>query len=184
MLTWRQLETLCGDDGPLVRWTAGRDTVPVGGRALYMERSVHTDFTARPWPACDGEAATRTATRRAAMRSVLERFVRGHVLRVNADVKDLGSRDRNEKMRGYFSIRSQGPMTETRLFGFFPRAGAFVATAFEGRDLFVSQADWDNQRELCRATWNRITSGAPFLTDPWPVDTRSNLQAYMSAKDD
>lgn len=118
------------------------------------------------------------------MRSVLERFVRGDALRVNADMKDIGAKHRNENMRGYFSIRSQGPMTETRLFGFFPRAGAFVATAFVGRDQFSSQEDWDERRESCREIWNRITGEAAFLTDPWPVETRAQLQAYMSAQDD
>lgn len=184
MLTWRQLEALCGDEGPLIRWTAGRDGVPPNGRALYLERSVHTDFTSRPWPACEGEAPKRTAARRTAMRSVLERFVRGDVLRVNADMKDIGAKRRDENMRGYFSIRSQGPMTETRFFGFFPRAGAFVATAFVDRDQFSTQEDWDKRRESCREIWDHITDGATFLTDPWPVDTRAQLQAYMSVQDD
>lgn len=183
MLTWRELEALCDLQGPLVRWRLGARPTPLGGRAIYMERGVHASFTDRPWPASGGEDPRTTRTRQAAMRTVLERFVRGDAVRLKYDIKELGTKSRNETMRGYFSIRSQGPMTETRLLGFFARHGAFVATAFEPRDRFVTQADWDEQRDRCGETWTRLVGHAPFLTDPWPVETRDHLSTYLRAQD-
>jgi hypothetical protein len=82
-------------------------------------------------------------------------------------------------MRGYWEFRSQPPQEETRLFGFIPFPGAFVATDFQPRGKFVTQADWDNQKQSCEAKWNALTGTAEYLTSPWPVGTRLELQAYI-----
>lgn len=184
MLTWRELEALCGEGKPLVRWTVGRRNVPASGRALYLKRSIHERITASPWPGAVGESPTRTQVRRQALRSVLERYVVGHAIRVNYDMKDLGTKRLDANMQGYFAFRSQGPMTETRLLGFFARPGAFVATGFRTKDELPSQKEWDEQRQQCGEAWRDITGSAPFLNAPWPVQTRVHLNAYLSAKDD
>lgn len=183
MLTWSQLETFC-NDGQLVRWKAGERSLSVGGRGLYMLTDVHSRFTERPWPDASDEDPRRTRERRGAMRNVLERYVKGQAIRLNYDLKELGTLNRDQGMRGYWEFRSQGPMTETRLFGFVPLPGAFVATDFQSRAEFESAADWAAQRAACGQRWDSLTSGAPFMNTPWPVDGRSALAAYLDRADD
>lgn len=149
-----------------------------------MTADVFERFTARPWPASQGENPQRTRERRSAMRMVLERFIRGDVLVLNQEIKELGSRDTNLGMRNYWEFRSQGRMTETRLFGFFARPGAFVATDFQPRDIFETQDDWDRQRDKCRATWAIFSGGNSPIQSPWPVQTRAALAAYLNREEE
>lgn len=148
-----------------------------------MTRDVFERFSQRPWPDSAGEDYRRTTERRSAMRQVLERYVKGHALLLNRDIKELGSRDRAAHMRGYWEFRSQGRMTETRLFGFFARPGAFIATDFQSRAKYVSQDDWDDQRKSCGQIWDDITKSAKYMIDPWPVSLRSELKNYLDSQD-
>lgn len=118
------------------------------------------------------------------MRTALERYCNGSAINLNRDMKELGSKDANRSMRGYWEYRSQGPMEETRLFGFFARPGAFVATDFQPRGQYVSQADWDAQRASCEGRWVVLTKKRPYMTDPWPVRLRNELSVYLDRADD
>jgi hypothetical protein len=113
------------------------------------------------------------------MRLVLARYVKGAQLNINRDIKELGSKNANPKMRGFWEFRSHPPREETRLFGFFARTGAFVATDFQPRGMFTSQAVWDAQRVSCKARWDALTNGAPFAVVPWPVTTKDQLNTYI-----
>lgn len=139
-----------------------------------------------PWPASQGESERHTRERRAAMITLLERFVRGAVLRNSYDLKELGSAHARTDMQGYWELRSQGRMTETRLFGFFARPGAFVCTAFKPRSDFGGKADprWLQQRQACEATWQGLFPGRAYLKTPWPVTTRIQVAAYTEGCDD
>jgi hypothetical protein len=148
-----------------------------------MLRYVFDRFEGRPWPDAQGEDPRHTQQRRTAMRQVLERFVKGHALVLARDIKELGSRDRAQHMRGYWEFRSQGRMTETRLFGFFARPGAFIATDFQSRDLYTGQADWDDQRARCGAQWSGLTD-KDWYVGPWPVELRAHLATYLDRDDD
>lgn len=183
MLTWQQLEQL-RHDGRLVRWKVGGREVSDEGRGLYILPDVHEAFSQRPWPASQGENPNRTRERRAAMRQVLERFVLGHAMRLNYDLKELGSEARNSAMQGYWEFRSQGRMTETRLFGFFARPGAFVATAFQGRDQFSTSRHWRDRRQKCQALWNALTDNATYMNNPWPAVQAADLEVYLARIDD
>ena len=118
------------------------------------------------------------------MRQVLERFVLGQHVRLRNDLKELGTMRNDAAMRGYWEFRSQGRMVETRLFGFFALPGAFVATDFQPRDIFVTQQDWDGQRQKCAGSWGNLTGGADFLVDPWPVHTRREFETYLERDND
>lgn len=183
MLTWQQLEELCRD-GRLVRWKIGGREVGANGRGLYMLPEVHQQLSARPWPASNGEHPNHTRDRRTAMRQVLERFVLGAAIRVKYDIKELGSERSDEAMRGYWEFRSQGRMTETRLFGFFVRPGAFLATAFCGRDEFSKASHWVDRRVACEALWKNLCSGSTYILDPWPVVDAEELNSYLVRSDD
>ena len=183
MLTWTELEKLCLD-AKLVRWKIGGREVAENGRGLYMLPEVHREFSERPWPASAGEDPKHTQIRRSAMRNVLERFVQGHNLRVNYDLKELGSERSDVSMRGYWEFRSQGRMTETRLFGFFVRPGAFLATAFCGRDKFANGSDWKKRRLKCEELWKANFDNSKYLENPWPVTDADGLKAYLVRSDD
>lgn len=182
MLTWTELEAFA-DGGQLRRWTLGKAHPPLGGRALYMIPSVYTEITEHRWPAADGESPTRTRLRRTAMRLVLERFVRGHRLVQRQDIKELGSNPMRACMKGFWEIRSQGPIEETRLFGHFARPGAFVATAFKPRGDFTSQEHWKRQRQECDAEWANLFGASNYMTKPWPVLVAADYLQYTDAED-
>lgn len=149
-----------------------------------MLPEVHDAIKMRPWPGADGEPVNRTKDRRRAMRSVLERFVKGHAINYGYDIKEMGSEVVNPSMRGYWEIRSQGAMEETRAFGFFARRGAFVATGFNRRGLYPGSITWDEQRNRCRARWDFLSFEAPVIDQPWPVVTRTDLNDYLEQDDD
>ena len=177
MLTWEELEAIVVQKR-LVRWTCGSAHPPEGGRALYMTPDVFAGVSAREWPASLGETVTRTRDRRSAMRQVLERFVKGHALVPRKDVKELGSENIQPSMKGYWSIRSQGPIEQTRILGFFARPGAFVATAFKPRSSLTEQ--WQAQKRLCEIEWGILFPGAKCLGKPWPVLMRSEYEEYTN----
>lgn len=184
MLTWPELETHVAN-GTLKRWTHDGKLPILGGRALYMTPAVFEAFQNAPWPESDGELPTRTQERRSAMRAVLKRFTLGQGMLIRRDIKELGSPLEGAPkvgMRGYWEFRSQGKIHETRLFGFFARHGAFVATDFKGRGEFRqgNQQDWDDQRKSCLARWEALTGSASFVQEPWPVLTRDQLTSYLS----
>jgi hypothetical protein len=188
MLTWTELETHVAEKA-LSRWTHDGKHPVAGGRALYMLPSVFTDFETKAWPASEGENRAHTKERRLAMRAALKRYTLGDQLVIRRDLKELSSPlDGGLKvhMRGYWEFRSQGRREETRLFGFFARPGAFVATAFKGRGEFREgvQADWDAQHAECEANWKTLTSSASYLTDPWPMFTRAQMAVYLENVND
>jgi hypothetical protein len=152
-----------------------------------MLRSIHEEILNKPWPrASYDRSSEQTAIRRRAMLAVLERFAIGHRMVIRADMKELGTMMRHEPFRGWWEFRSQGPMTETRLFGFFARPGAFVAMDFKPRDLFGDRQDpeWDLEHKVCLDRWNNLTGDAPYLDVPWPVDLRSQLLLYTDGMSD
>ncbi|KMS59958.1 hypothetical protein V474_07560 [Novosphingobium barchaimii LL02] len=113
------------------------------------------------------------------MRTALERYVKGSFVFLDRDIKELGSKKPRSDMQGFWEFRSQGPMTETRLFGFFARQGAFVATSFRARDEFVEdESEWLHERESSQKLWDGLTGGAAYLVAPWPVRTRAHLKEY------
>jgi len=182
MLTWHDMEAM-RESQVLCRWQVPGGQ-PARGRALYMTPNVHLQLMERPWPAIDGERPRRTQDRRSAMLNVLGRFVRGDALVLEKDIKELGSKRADDRFRGYWEFRSQGPMTETRLFGFFPRPGAFLGTFFAGRDEFGPHADpsWLSRRRDCQGVWDSLTR-CSYLTSPWIVTTRAHLRAYTERTD-
>lgn len=182
MLTWSDLEGHAAA-GKLVRWTHNGKPPITGGRALYMVPNVYDALQSKPWPGSDGESPRHTAERRSAMRQVLERFTLGKNMLLNRDVKELGSDPIRENMRGYWEFRSQGRMEETRLFGFFARPGAFVATDFCGRGAFQAQADWEAQKNSCLAAWTSLFPKAFFITSPFPVRNKIVLSKYLNSED-
>lgn len=177
MLTWDELEALVSS-GRLKRWNVRGRAPPVRGRALYMEKNVYEQFTQQPWPASQGELPRHTSERRTAMRMTLERYVLGHAVILNKELKELGSDRARTTMRGYWSIRSQGRMEETRLLGHFARPGAFVATRFAGRGEFRDDPDWKAAKDASDVLWHRLTS-KPYLSSPWPVRLRADLATYL-----
>jgi hypothetical protein len=180
MLTWVDLVAL-SDADKLRAWLPSRaNATEVGERVLFMLPDVHESFESAPWPSSSGERAAATRERRAAMRSVLTRFVKGHVLNLRNDIKELGSQDADPSMRGFWEFRSQGPMSETRLFGYFALKGAFVATDFRSRgDFDGNPGEWKRTRHSSRLLWDSLTSHASPLQSPWPVLTRADLKEYI-----
>jgi len=184
MLTWAALEALVAE-GCLIRWSPNGDDPPAEGRALYMTPDVFAAITKQPWPSSGGEMPRHTQQRRSAMRQVLERFVKGLHMLIQRDIKELGSvSPLRSHMRGFWEIRSQGRMEETRLFGFFARPGAFVATGFKGRGEFEEQADWDAQRCACEQQWQFLAGNEKYLAEPWPITTRSQLAKYVDRNEE
>lgn len=178
MLTWDDLEGLCAS-GALKRWIVRSPAPGFRPRLLYLASDVHVAIATRPWPDADGEAPYRTKARRQAMRSVLERYVRGEGLNLNRDLKEMGTRDMSQAMRGFWSIRSQGPIHETRIFGFFARKAAFVGLRFGSR-ANMKDEDFSEECRICVDEWDRLTDSAAYLTNPWPVRLRSQLSDYIN----
>lgn len=158
--------------------------MPSGGRCLYMLNDVFDRFENKPWPTAEWERPQLTRDRRRAMRMVVERFVKGENINLRYDLKELGS-DKviNANMKGYWEFRSGPPNEQTRLFGFFARPGAFVATEFALRGDYVDNADWRAQRQACQKQWEQLTSEA-YLAEPWPVLTGADLAEYLERDDD
>lgn len=178
MLTWDQLEALCADK-VLARWTSPPPAPGFKRRLLYMAADVHESISLRPWPDADGERPQRTAVRRQAMRALLNRYARGEGLNLGRDIKELGTRDVDASMRSFWEFRSQGPIHETRLFGFFARPAAFVALSFGSRAGMVD-ADFEAERASCQQAWDDIADQAMPLDEPWPVRLRSELESYLN----
>lgn len=187
MLTWTDLENHVAAER-LVRWSIHGKPPKADGRALYMTPRVHTQFTEAPWPGSEGENPRHTAERRSAMRAALQRFVDGKAVLLRRDLKELGSlvdKPLKPTMRGYWEFRSQGRMEETRLFGFFARPGAFVATAFKGRGEFRPNCpgDWDDQKKKCEGSWNDLFPTEDYYSALWPVLTKDHLANYLESSD-
>lgn len=111
-----------------------------------------------------GDSMERTKQRRAAMRMVVERYVKGHFLLVEVDIAELGSKVHRPQHRGWWEFRSGKPDAETRLLGFFARPSGFVATGFLPRP----GIDFQARHRVCLARWNDLTTGRPFLDEPYP----------------
>lgn len=183
MLTWADLDALC-KDSVLVLWRIGGRATIQNGRCLYMLADVHQRFSNGTWPGSQGELPKRTSQRRSAMRQAVERYVLGHAVLLDRELKELGTKSANATMRGFWEFRSGPPMEETRLFGFFARPGAFVATDFQPRGNYQTQAHWDAQCLGCKARWAAIASDHDFMVDPWPVRLRADLAKYLERTDD
>lgn len=182
MLTWDDIKGLC-DCGAGILWLPrGYTEVPPEGRALVMLPNVYQEFCHGTWFAPAGEPSARTRERKASLRLVLERYVKGHHLNLNRDIKELGTKKINAAMRGCWEFRSHPPKEETRLFGFFARPGAFIAVSFQARGKFVTQNDWQVQRNLCHGYWNSLTGTVPYMTGPWPVLLSADLAEYTERK--
>lgn len=189
MLTWEDLEGH-REAGRLVKYTAGLPATGTDGRCLYMLPDVFEAFQKRPWPSTEYMSPHILRERRAAMRQVLERYVKGLHLNVNYDIKELGSELLNPEMRGLFEFRSGPPIEQTRLFGFFARPGAFVATSFRSRGEFEvtdgedKHSPWASEFANSTAAWHNIFGAETYLSKPWPVGTLAELLDYMTHADD
>jgi hypothetical protein len=111
------------------------------------------------------------------MRQVLERFCEGSHVNIGYDLKELGSEHLSQQMRGFWAFRSQGPIEQTRLFGFFAAKGAFIATSFRARGELSGHL-WLAERSSSQARWDGISNGKSYLSAPWPVLTRAHLKEY------
>lgn len=179
MLTWDELEAHL-DAGTLMLWDPQKKGIMPNGRGLYMLPPVHDAMVKRRWPGVmPGERKERVQARRQAMRAVLERFILGGRLALNFDIVELGSKLPRPEHRGFWEFKSSGPWIETRLFGFFARRGAFVATDLRARNLI----DYRAQHTACLLRWNALTSGRPYLDAPYPVDTPDKLNDYLDRDD-
>jgi hypothetical protein len=175
MLTWSELEVHV-TAGRLMLWDPKKQGVTPGGRGLYMLPCVYDSVLKKPWPGtAAGESKDRVRSRRQAMRQVLERFVLGGRLNLNTDIAELGSKIHRPEHRGFWEFRSMGPWVETRLFGFFARVGAFVATDLQARD----GIDFRAQHASCLGKWNLLTGSRPVLAAPYPVGTPAELEVYL-----
>ncbi len=105
------------------------------------------------------------------MRAVLERYVIGAHLNFNIDMKELGSLKPDSSMQGFWEFRSGLPVEQTRLFGFFGRPGAFVATSFQPRGNFGGMSDpaWKAVRQDGEKHWNDLFGEKEYIKMPWPV---------------
>ena len=162
-LTLAELEAMClGSGAQLERWRVRGGRAPPAGRGLYLMKGVHAEIYSKPWPrAAEDLSDLITAKRRAAMHAVLERFAIGHAMIIRSDMKELGTLQRRQDFRGWWEIRSQGPMTETRLFGFFALPGAFIGVDFQPRDRFGGRNDpqWAIEHTKCISLWNGLSPG-------------------------
>jgi hypothetical protein len=86
-------------------------------------------------------------------------------------------------MRGLWEFRSQGPITETRLLGFFARPGAFVALEFNAREVYVGEGEWVKAKDRCDAAWKRLIGLDPYMASPWPVTLRPEMMEYTNVQD-
>ncbi|RYZ90713.1 MAG: hypothetical protein EOP06_07590 [Proteobacteria bacterium] len=115
---------------------------------------------------------------------MLERFVKGDALLHERDLKELSFGGQRPAMRGYWEIRSQGRMEETRLFGFFARPGALVGTGFEGKGRLLSGDDYKARRAACGKIWDALLPGCRWIQDPWPVETKDHMYSYLNRVED
>ncbi|KRA81633.1 hypothetical protein ASD76_14010 [Altererythrobacter sp. Root672] len=182
MLTWTDLEALV-QDGHLILWDPRKHgKVLPNGRALYMVPAVFDAILNGPWPGTmPGDRLSLARERKMAMRQVLERYVIGGHLNLERDIAELGSKILRPEHRGFWQFRSQGPWVETRLFGFFARPGAFVATDFAARD---AVGDYRVRYSSSSATWAALAGSIPFMMGPYPVETPEHLQSYLDRDDD
>jgi hypothetical protein len=186
MLTWKELERNRAE-GRLQKWLpSGRSDTNADGRCLYMPGDVYDAIQRRPWLTTQWHSPSQLKSRRQAMRAVLERFVTGSHLNLNHDMKELGSMKTDAAMQGFWEFRSGMPAEQTRLFGFFARPGAFVATSFQPRGNFGSASDpaWRAEREASENVWKSLFGSKRYLTSPWPVVTKQHFQAYTDRDDD
>lgn len=185
MLTWSELETHVAAR-KLRKWEPSKAGTAPDGRCLYMTPDVFEAILVKPWPATRAVSLCRARDRRAAMRMVLERYVKGFGLNLDRDMKELGSMKQNAAMRGFWEFRSGQPIEETRLFGFFARPGAFVAFSFEPRGKFGGASDpaWKAERDVCETGWKTLFGARPYLTSPWPVRDRPAFLTYVDRTDD
>lgn len=89
-------------------------------------------------------------------------------------------------MRGFWEFRSGLPVEQTRLFGFFARPGAFVATSFHPRGKFGGAADpaWLAEQKAAVSVWKGLFGTASYLESPWPVLTKAQFAEYLERSDD
>jgi hypothetical protein len=181
MLTWDDLEALLRA-GKLKLWDPKRlGKVPPDGRALYMLPDVFEAVLDKPWPSAGrGEPAARTRERRSYMRRVLERYVTGGIINLNSDLAEMGSKLPKPHHRGWWEFRSQGPSVQTRLFGFFARRGAFVATGFRSKEML----SYKDQFAADASEWATLAGGAPYLDTIYPVDSPDHLEFYLTRETD
>jgi len=120
------------------------------------------------------------------MRAVLERYVIGAHLNLNYDMKELGSLKPDAAMQGFWEFRSGLPVEQTRLFGFFARPGAFVATSFQPRGNFggVSDPAWQAVRQEGELHWRALFESVDYMKMPWPVSTKAQFNVYLDRQDD
>lgn len=186
MLTWAEIEAQRAN-GRLVLWLPSpRMQIEAGSRCLYMLKSVHDAFDARPWPSTQPLSPAIEKLRRQTMRAVLSRYVTGKGLNYGSDMKELGSRTVDTKFNGFWEFRSQPPKEETRLFGYFARPGAFVATSFKGRGSFggIDHSSWLAEQQHCEQEWRNLFGPKAYMKKPWPVRMKTELKAYLDRDDD
>lgn len=158
----------------------GTGAVP-RGRVLYMTPEVFESVLQRPWPGiAPGEMPRVTKDRRTAMKAVLRRFVIGGRVNLEIDMAELGSKLPRPEHRGVWEFRSGMPATQTRIFGFFARPGAFVALDLKARD----EIDFRQQCREAYSAWATLTGGAAYLNAPYPVKTAVEFAVYLDREDD
>jgi hypothetical protein len=150
-----------------------------------MTGDVYDDIQKRPWVTTQSHSPTQLKARRQAMRAVLERFVSGAHLNLNYDMKELGSLKADVAMRGFWEFRSGSPEEQTRLFGFFARPGAFIATSFHPRGKFGGASDpaWLAERNASDGVWKGLFGETPYLESPWPTLTKQQFAEYLERSD-
>jgi hypothetical protein len=140
----------------------------------------------RPWETTQSLSPAVLKARRQAMRAVLERYIIGAHLNFNVDMKELGSLKPDSSMQGFWEFRSGLPVEQTRLFGFFARPGAFLATSFQPRGKFGGMSDpaWKVEREEGEKRWRALFGDKEYIKMPWPVASKDQFFQYLDRKDD
>lgn len=171
--------------GILISWLGGFAEIPPAGRALYMTGEVYEKYQVAPWPQTIPQTPRGMKERRTAMKAVLRRYVAGGHMNIRYDLKELGSEHVNADMQGFWEFRSGPPVEQTRLFGFFARPGAFIATSFRARgELEASGGQsahdpWLNERVTAEATWQTLFPNQRYMREPWPTMTQASLNFYV-----
>lgn len=184
LLTWAELEQHAAA-GILMSWLGGFAEIPSDGRALYMTREVYEKYQVAPWPVTMPQTPRGMKERRTAMKAVLRRYVGGGHMNIRYDLKELGSENVNTDMQGFWEFRSGPPVEQTRLFGFFARPGAFVATSFRARGELEASGDqaahdpWLNERVSAESTWQTMFPNRRYMREPWPAITQDSLYPYV-----
>jgi len=183
-LTWVELQQHAAA-GILRPWLGGFTEIPPAGRALYMTGDVYEKYQVSPWPMTMPQTPRGMRERRTAMKAVLRRYVSGGHMNIRYDLKELGSESINTQMQGFWEFRSGPPIEQTRLFGFFARPGAFVATSFRARGELEANGNqsahdpWANERVLAETTWQALFPNHKYLCEPWPAMTQESLNFYL-----